>query len=343
MGRLERASGELRDVWSENKGDYAAARALANVLFDRDQIDEAHEVLDEAIWADDQLDFEDFFCYFDKLQLYVFQGKTDILEDELEKVIDLAERPEDKEFAAFMLGKTGYQLYEADIYGLSDRFINAALELNPEDPYLQSLSGLTGELRGLEESLHSIMESGDIHDFVKHIMAVYYGVAIGELSGDEAESRLSGISEALDNVMRVDPDHTEIKQSLRRIRDQHPEAFALNEDLFKLILYYPDPNLFAGDCPHCGETITTENNYGTRGNCPSCYRGVRFTGSKFEKTSSSSMSSGRSSSSTSTSKTSSTSASRSTSTNNSDSSSGGSNIGWIIGIIVFLFFMAQAC
>lgn len=282
LGRLKHAEQAFRAVWKEDEGDYAAARALANVLFEQEDVDRAHEVLDTAIWADDKLDFEDFFCYHDKLQLYLLKGDTDALEEELKTVKRLPETPDDRKFAAHMLARSGYQLYELKVFELAQKFIDVALQLNPRDPELQDIAEHVQQLSDLEQSLKEIIESSSIHDVVKHIMAVFYQQAIGEVTDAEADEQIDEVLSGLENVMQVDPPNREIKKSLRHVRDQYPEAYKLHKSLFDTIIDHPPAFLISADCPHCGKNVTAQKNQKSVGACPHCNGRIQPSGDAFK-------------------------------------------------------------
>lgn len=282
LDRLGEAERAVRSVWEEDEGDYAAARALAGVLFNQDKAEEAHEVLDTAIWADDKLDFEDFFCYYDKLQLYVAQGKTEILEDELETVKDLPETEEDRKYAAFMLSQTGQTLMEAHVYRLAEEFVDAAVELDPGNPRLQAAQDFVQENAQIEQSFEEIAESSSVHEFVKHIVAVFYQRYLGVIDEQEFQERTDEIDDGLRNVMGVDPENTRIKESVRRIRDNYPEVFQLYEYGLEAILSMPEATERVDDCPHCGEPIRFEKGEIGTGACANCNSSIEISGSEIE-------------------------------------------------------------
>jgi len=81
--------------------------------------------------------------------------------------------------------------------------------------------------------------------------------------------------------MQADPDHTEIKDSLRRIRSRHAKAFDLNPEFFEAILDVPDAELFVDDCPHCGEPVMAEKRFSGEMQCPHCSRSVYSDGEDY--------------------------------------------------------------
>jgi tetratricopeptide (TPR) repeat protein len=312
-------------VWEDDRGEYAAARGLANVLFEREHIDQAHEVLEEAIWADGKRDFEDFFCYYDKLHLYVAQGETDKIEDTLDTVTDMTETLDDRRYAAFMLAQTADELYAVNAFSLAHRFAKTARDLDDGSMMIDEQIDHLAELRELEDSLDTIMDSDRYHEIVQHMMAIYYDQATGAMSEDQAERAIENLVQGLENVMQADPDNTQIKDSLRRIRRRHPEAFELNEEFFELILDTPDADLFVDDCPLCEEPVMAEKGYSGQMYCPQCDGEVYSDGRSYSRRKDVSPSS----------------SSVSSTQETQDESEGG--IGFIIGVIVFLFFGAQMC
>jgi curved DNA-binding protein CbpA/ssDNA-binding Zn-finger/Zn-ribbon topoisomerase 1 len=273
LGRPRESEKAFRTVWEEEKGNYAAARGVAGALADRERFREAHEVLDEAIWADDTLNFEDFFCFYDKLHLYVAQDETDALERALDTVTDMAETPEDRQYAAFMLVQAADELQAAGAFGLAHRFGEAAKELDERsvDP---DVVEQVGELRDLEEAVEAIVDSDRYHEAVKQMVAIYYDQFTGAMSERQAEEATDNLLQGLDNLMQADPDHTEIKKSLRRIRSRHPKAFDLNPEFFESILEVPGAELFVDDCPRCGERVMAEKGFSGEMQCPHCSRSV---------------------------------------------------------------------
>jgi len=280
LGRSREAEEAFRTVWEDDTGNYAAARGVAGALADREQFWEAHEVLDEAIWADDMLNFEDFFCYYDKLYLYLAQDETDALERALDTVTDMAETSDDRQFAAFMLVQMADDLQAAGAFGLAHRFGETAKELDERsvDPEVVEQ---VGELRDLEEDVEAIMDSDQYHEAVQQMAAIYYDQFTGAMSERQAEEATENLVQGLDNLMQADPDNTEIKESLRHIRSRHPKAFELNPEFFEAILDVPDAELFVDDCPHCEEPVMAEKGFSGEMQCPHCNRSVYSDGEDY--------------------------------------------------------------
>lgn len=281
LERPREAEETFRTVWENDKGNYAAARGVAEALADRERFSQAHEVLDEAIWADDVLDFEDFFCYYDKLHLYVAQDETDALEQALDTVTDMAETPDDRQYAAFMLVQMADELQAVGAFSLAHRFGKAAQELDERSVDSEMVEQV-GKLRDLEEDVEDILDSDrHYHEAVQQMVAIYYDQFTGAVSEKQAEEAIENLAEGLDNLMQADPDHTEIKESLRRVRSEQPGAFDLNPEFFETILDLPEAELFVDDCPHCGESAMVEKGFTGKMQCPHCNRSVYSDGKNY--------------------------------------------------------------
>jgi hypothetical protein len=117
------------------------------------------------------------------------------------------------------------------------------------------------------------------------MVAIYYDQFAGAMSERQAEEANENIVRGLDNLMQADPDHTEIKRSLRHIRSRHPKAFDLNPEFFEAILDVPAADLFVDDCPHCSEPVMAEKRYSGEMVCPECNRSVYSDGSSYSRSS----------------------------------------------------------
>jgi ribosomal protein L37AE/L43A len=200
--------------------------------------------------------------------------------------VGLPETQDDRQFASFMFGRIGVQLCELNAFSVAARFIDAAEGLNPSNADLAVFAEEVRMLRGVEDDVDAVLEDDRVHDFVKHTIALLYQNAIGALP--EAEARLQEVLQAFDNVMQADPDHSQIKKSVRRVRRKYGGAYKLNEELFDVVLDLPATDMFAAPCPHCDETIVAhKRRHLGDGECPHCGRATRFTGSAYERRSSS--------------------------------------------------------
>ncbi|WP_263818935.1 J domain-containing protein [Salinibacter sp.] len=285
LERFKEAERVFRKVWEDNKGDYPSARGLASVLFGQECTEEAHEVLDQAIWADDRLDFEDFFCYFDKLQYYAYQGKVDTLEEELETVKELPETLDDRRYAAFMLATVSDDLREAGAFSLSHRFLKTAHELDDGSLELGEAVEQDKELREAEEDIEAILDSENIEEIVAHLSALNYDFYVGSIKDTDYEDEIEEITNALDRGLDVSPHHYKIVESAKRVRDEYEVIYKINEDIYDAIINAPKPRFDKVDCPHCGEEYVVEKKPHDWTECPHCNGRADSSGNPTQNTS----------------------------------------------------------
>ena len=273
----------FRQAWQLDEEDYAAPRALAQVLYDLDRIDEAHYVLDKAIEADGKIDFQDFFCIYDKVHFYLFANDIPQLGPELKRIIDISRSQDEKEFAAYLLYKSGVQLYDYNAFELAEQFAEAAHKLDPQNEPLLKFHRESRKHSRILTDFSQLMESDQIHPFSKHLISVYSQRYYGEIEDEEFEEKTNEIINIIENVMNVDPDSTEIKKSLRYIKEHHLDIFNMNERFFNSLLNYPPANDYLGPCVYCGEKVrvgkSTPGNYG----CPHCKGALYYDMSGFKQ------------------------------------------------------------
>jgi len=270
LERFDEAEHTFRDIWEDEKGDYASARGLASVLVAQERFNEAHEVLDQAIWADDKLDFEDFFCYFDKLQYYAFQGDVETLEEELETVVGLPETLDDERYAAFMLATVSDDLRHEGAFSLSHRFLEAAHELDDGSLELDEAVEQDKELREAKEDIEAVLDDESIEKTITHLSAINYDFYIGSMSEVDYEKEYKEVTNAIDRGLDVDPYHYEILNSAKRVKSKYEGIYKINEETYDSIIDAPKPRFDAVDCPHCGEEYVVEKAPHDWTECPHC-------------------------------------------------------------------------
>ncbi len=270
LERFDKAKRTFRNVWKNEKGNYAPARGLASVLAAQKQFNDAHEVLDEAIWADGKLDFEDFFCYYDKLQYYAFQGDKETLEEELETVSELPETLEDRRYAAFMLASVSDNLRQEGAFLISHRFLKAAHEIDDGSLELEESVQQSKELRDLEEDIDSILESENIHPAIKQASAVMYNMYSGYIDQNEYEEKMDELGESIYEGLDIEPHHKELVHSAKKVRKKFDKIYDLNKEMYDEIIDAPSPRFETVECSHCGEEYIVEKTSYDWTECPHC-------------------------------------------------------------------------
>jgi hypothetical protein len=163
---------------------------------------------------------------------------------------------------------------------LAQDFIAVAIELDPGNPRLKKLREFIQENADLQESVKEINEFKEIHEVIKHVVSSCYQVYLRVFEKEEAEDKLDEMYELLENALTVDPHNKEIKESARTIKEEYPEVYGLNDDVFESILSAPVAALRVDDCPHCGDPVQFEKGSSGRGTCSGCSGDIRISGTE---------------------------------------------------------------
>ena len=282
-GLFKAAETTLRKAWERDKEDYAAPRALASLLRDRERTQEAHAVLDEAIGADGKVDFQDFFCLWDKMHFHLFDAEHDKLSDILTTIERVAKSEADKQYAAFMLARVADSLFDLKVWDKANEFMQSASRLLPSDADLQSFAKNVEEVSGVESSLTAVMEDESYHFIIAEMVRWRSGIYLDYVDEEEGKEQYLKVLEVADTVMQADPDATKAKNSALKLRREHPPVADLLSDVLDVLLDAPRPRLFRAPCPHCGDHVIVEKHDTGQVSCPHCYRDFNFDGNKYKK------------------------------------------------------------
>jgi tetratricopeptide (TPR) repeat protein len=285
LGRPVEAEKVFRAAWAEDEEEYEAPRALASLLFKTDRVDEALGVLDKAILADGKVDFQDFFCYYDKLHFLLFSGRHDQLENELRTVVTIANMEAERSFAAFMLARTGMQLYELNAHALSHKFLAAASEIDPENDAIAEITVDAERYAVIDKGVEDIGNDKAYHDFVKHVVAIFAGRYTGRLEPGVFEERVREIVDVIPNIMSVDPDSSDIKRSIRKLKSDYPKVYEVGDKLLDVMASHPPADHVLLPCPHCKEKVRGAKGDRSFGYCPHCDGTIVYDGTAYRSTS----------------------------------------------------------
>jgi len=250
-GNYVEAEKHFIQAWDLDREDHSAPRALASLYFEKlNRKRKAHNILDEAIEADAKVDFQDFFCIYDKVHFYALDKNQAGLKRELERIKDVSSKKEEKEFASFMLYRTGGQLFDLKIFDLAIHFLKTANILMPEDSDIEEFykQCLTDSER--IKSFEKLADSDDIHKLVKSLVGLYLGRYYKEIDDQEFHRETKEWKDILINIMDTSPDCDEVKESLRYIRQNHDSIYNINSGLFDRLLNFPAAKKYKEKCPY---------------------------------------------------------------------------------------------
>jgi tetratricopeptide (TPR) repeat protein len=293
IDNLSEAENYFLKAYELDPEDYSPSRALASLyFFDYENAEKAHQILDVAINADGQIDFQDFFCIYDKLKFYTFKRDEKELDSQLTVLHEIISNEQEKSFVAFMLRDIAFQLYEINVFELAQKFIVTAVELTPDDEDLVDFKNEIVKHVKIVKSLKTIQKSSKVHDFIQHLMTVYVANYYGEFEDAEYREQTDQAISILRNIMDVDPHATQIKESFAYIKRNHPHVYRLNNEFFDKIQNFPAASSVEHACPNCREKFNfPKYNYGSY-SCPSCHTDVSYDSTGVSRASSYSTSSG---------------------------------------------------
>ena len=272
--------------------DYSPPRALAGLYFFKlEEKSRAYSVLEDAIQADGKLDFRDLFCIWDKVHFCIWDDDVEKLDAELERILEISENEEERQFALYLLNEPLSQLYEARNFEIVVRLADCARKLDPTNDDLEDYYQSCKQHRSVFRAFKIVMDQSSVHDFVKHIVYIYVRGYFNEIDDSEWIEETDKISEVIGGLISTDPDSRKIRQSLKQIRHNHPSLFSIQEEFFNKIIDAPPATRLMESCPHCSKpVIVAKHEYGDYV-CNSCQGGISYSHSGFGKASYSSQSS----------------------------------------------------
>lgn len=277
LGDFWEAEECFRSSWNLDPKDYSAPRALADLYYhDLERREEAYKIIEDAISVNGGASFNNFFLLYDKVHFYLFEDDRSGLNRELERIIGFANDQQEKEFAAYLLHKSALQLWDYSAFELAAKFASAAQRLDHEEPiYLEFLRECENHSKNLAD-FKKFTERDDIHGFAKHLLYLYGARYYGEIEDSEFDEQIEDLGQVVTSIMSVDPDSTQMKNSLGDLKNNYPRLYDLNSKLFDSILQWPGATSVSYPCPTCGDRVKARKfDYGRYG-CPHCNSGIKY-------------------------------------------------------------------
>lgn len=277
MENLSEAEEHFLKAFELDPDDYSPSIALASLyFFDYDNAEKAHQILDVAINADGKIDFQDFFCIYDKMKFYTFKGEEEELQKQLELLHEIVTNEQEKSFVSYMLGDIAWQLFDLKVFELAEKFILEAVVLTPDDEETIQFKNEIQKNVKIIKSIKTIQKSKKVHEFVQHLMTVYVANYYGEFDEVELDQQMDDAISILRNIMDVDPHATEIKESFAYIKRNHPHVYRINNEFFDMIRNLPSASRHQYQCPNCDEQFhVPKYEYGNY-SCPDCHTNLRY-------------------------------------------------------------------
>jgi len=274
----------FQQAWDLDLEDYSPPRALASLYFYKlGRKKKAHNTLEKAIDADGILDFQDFFCIFDKVHFYSLDNNENGLKSELKRIITVASNKEEKEFAAYMLWQNGSQIFDLKIFDIALTFLKTAHTLLPRDEQIKTFYNECKKQVKLIKNLNKAMDDKQIHDLTKELIRLEAGRYYGEIENNEFRENFKKLTEILIHLMDIDPDSYDIKESMEYIKTKYNNIYELNANLYNKIINHPSPTNYREKCPHCRDFVKVRIYAYDTYECPHCWKKIKYSSSGFTK------------------------------------------------------------
>lgn len=238
--------------------DYEGPRALANMLFmDMKEKEEAHRVLDKAILADEQVDYQDFFCMHDKLFFYVLDHDDDRIRQQCEHIQHVATEPEEKEFASFSLVKMAAMVSQYGNYVVGCILVNAAAETNPSDFDILEFRDSIQEIGQIQKEMRYYLDRDDCPGFLKFAMVTMFQSEFVDGEG-EIEEQMETVKSAIPRLLGSDPSSSDLKRTAGSIRERHPHLWEWRERFWNSFLTSRAASHYELICTGCKNTANAD-------------------------------------------------------------------------------------
>ena len=286
----------LVQAWDLDKEDYEAPRALAQLYYDTDRKVKTYGVLEKAIMADGVIDFQDFFCIFDKLHYLLFDKKNEQLEEELKRIQEISRNQEEKNFSTFMLMKTALALAKIGEFAIAVKFAKVAYKLDNDES--------TKEIYDTLDDYIIFDNDNEIMEDVKKFFSFYFLRYFDGFPEDDFQKFKKIVDENIHFFTTTKPQSKLIRDSFEKVRLRYPNIFKINYDYNTSLLNAHDIQ-YKAPCPYCGKDVIVEisdeflehaykvglldrsnsfNPYPRSYECPHCNKEVIFDGNQYKTT-----------------------------------------------------------
>ena len=270
------AEESYKKAWSLDFEDYVAPRRLAALYyFDKQEKPEAYTTIDKAINADGKVDFQDFFCLYDKLHFLLFDNKEDDVAAHLDLLVNIAKKKEERDFAAYTLSESCQELAKRGRFKMAYKFVDTAREMSNND-------WRTKTSQHLHEYV-SFDEDNSIVKEVKGLVSLCYYWYWGGIEKKDFDEYIKNAREAVVVGLSTRPISAGIKESFNKLRSAYPQVYGTQQKFFDALLNTAGlaDTHYLGPCPHCNKDVRVGLYKKAMYTCPHCSSGFYFNGSSY--------------------------------------------------------------
>jgi len=249
------AEENYQKAWSLDIEDYVAPRRLANLYyFTMQKKQQAYEVLDKAVSADGKVDFQDFFCLYDKVHFLLFDERDRDVAAHLDLLKSISKRKEEKDFAAYILSESCMQLAKRGQFKMASKFIEAAAEMSYDEWRGNNKKHLR-EYVVFEEDAEIVKE-------VKGLVSLLYCWYWSAIEKKEFDKYLKVARDNIVIGLYANQRSSVIKNNLAKLKSVYSNVYKIHKDFYDSIITIETPSCANSSTPVSSEPTPVDKKWG---------------------------------------------------------------------------------
>ncbi|ADU31955.1 tetratricopeptide repeat protein [Evansella cellulosilytica] len=232
LGKTNEAVDSFKTAHHLDPNDVNIVFSLVELYIDNHDYEKARFTIESALEEKENEGFHRFYYLFKLIHVDIFERNTEQLERSLARVETLiSAHIEESAYVANEFARLAFQLYEVKLYDWAKRLTERAIELDPENEYIQALHESNEENNVKSKEFQYLMDDERILKPVKH--PFFLAFHKDEMSDEEFEQSLSIMYENVEYIAKFDP-HETIK-SLKRVLIKYPHLYESRQEFLEKI------------------------------------------------------------------------------------------------------------
>lgn len=256
--------------------EVSAYQGLAQLLADREQFDEAEELIERGIHADGVVNFEDITLFFELIRLRLLQRDLEGIEEIAERMESVISEEWQRTRVAYRFATLAHSLVELQAFELALVLAERSQDLAPNDEEIAEFTDSIRQDRAIIEQLNNLAEKEQVRDNLKAL----FGAAVQDYfdaweSAGARQKTLREIGELLQKeittVVVERGNRQTLSDELEYVEDHYPELANVLTDEYKANLRAPSQLVTHAwlTCPHCGNQARAQDET-AQYQCPDC-------------------------------------------------------------------------
>jgi tetratricopeptide (TPR) repeat protein len=193
------------------------------------QYENAIELVEQAIKADDQVDLQDLDAFFYLSRLYAKNRQSNQIDAVAQRIKAILppNEPDTQQYVGGFFAHFGWTIAKNQAFTDAIPFLKAALQFIPQDEELHNLLKICTQLTKAADQYKALLKDRQVPDAVKRVTGFFLAQAAGQEIPDE-EQRFQALAQGLQN-MSVES----LLSALQRTRADYPDLYACGDEFFE--------------------------------------------------------------------------------------------------------------